>query len=276
MQYSTNTAKTFAVAALVIAAAAGARAENLTIPGSGNNEFVLGVLARAFNASQSAHTVVVPPSTGTAGALRAIEERTASVARVGRPLKDAERRPGVAYLPLGDDAVVFVGGAGVTVKSLSTAQALDIYAGKITRWDALGGKAAPIRAVGREATDASLQVIAKKIPAFASVPYSDGVKVVHLDPQLIELLDRYAFSLAFTNRSGLGAARTRVNVLALDGVAPTTQNLANGAYPLRMGFGLLVRSDALGPAAKQFLDFVQSAAGAAILREHGVLPPAPQ
>ena len=272
MQYANHAAKTLAAIALALLASAGARAENVTIPGSGNNEFALGALARAFNASQGAHTAVIPPSTGTAGGLRAMEERTTTIARVGRPLKDSERRPGVDYVALGDDVVVFVGGAGVTVKSISAAQALDIYTGKITNWSALGGKNAPVRAIGRESTDASRQVIAARLPAFANVQYADSVKVVHLDPQLIELLDRYPSSIAFINRSALGAARSKVNVLAFEGIAPTPANLASGTYPLRMSLGLIVRKEALGPAATLFLSYIQSAAGAAIRREHGVLP----
>ena len=49
-------------------------ADDLVIPGSGNPEYILGQLAKAFNARQSQHRVVVPPSTGTAGALRDVGE----------------------------------------------------------------------------------------------------------------------------------------------------------------------------------------------------------
>ena len=42
---------------------AGAMAESLVIPGSGNPEHVQRVLAEAFNRAQSAHQVNVPPPT---------------------------------------------------------------------------------------------------------------------------------------------------------------------------------------------------------------------
>ena len=45
----------------------------------------------------------------------------------------------------------------MTVRSLSAAQLVDIYSGRITNWRELGGKAAPIRAVGRENSDAIRQ-----------------------------------------------------------------------------------------------------------------------
>ncbi|HCZ13547.1 MAG TPA: hypothetical protein DHV85_02900, partial [Candidatus Accumulibacter sp.] len=86
-----------------------ARAEDLVIPGSGNPEYVLDQLAKAFNARQAQHRVVIPPSTGTAGALRDVGEGISNVGRVGRFLKDEERKQGFVYISLGRDPVVIVG-----------------------------------------------------------------------------------------------------------------------------------------------------------------------
>jgi len=55
------------------------RAEDLVIPGSGNPEYVLDQLSKAFNARQTQHRVAIPPSTGTAGALRDVGEGISSV-----------------------------------------------------------------------------------------------------------------------------------------------------------------------------------------------------
>jgi phosphate transport system substrate-binding protein len=125
-------------------------AEDLSIPGSGNPQYMLTILADAFNKQQSLHTVSVPPSTGTAGALRDVEAGTASLGRVGRKLKPEELARGLIYVPIGRDAVVFVAGAGTTIAGLTSRQAADVYTGKITNWQDLGGKPGPIRAIGRE------------------------------------------------------------------------------------------------------------------------------
>lgn len=259
-------------AGLLGAACAAAAAEDLVIPGSGNPEFVLRDLAAAFNARQSQHRVSVPASTGTAGALRDVEQGLTPLGRVGRPLKDAERARGLSYVPFGRDAVVFAAGAGVSARSISRAQVLDVYAGKISDWRDLGGKPGPIRAIGRETTDASRQAIARELKAFGELPFHESVKLVHLDPQLIELLDRYPTSIGFLNRSGMGAAKTALVPLALDGAEATLDNLERGSYPLSLEFGFVHKSGSLGSAAKAFVDFVQSPSGERILRSHGVLP----
>lgn len=249
-----------------------AAADVLSIPGSGNPEFVLGRLAEAFNASQTTHTVLIPPSTGTAGALRDVEQGKATLGRVGRVLKDEEKQRGLQFVPLGRDVVVFVAGAGVSSRSLSRAQVIDIYGGKLRDWRDVGGRPGPIRAVGREPSDASRQAISREIKAFDGMVFGDAVKVVHLDPQLIELLDRYPTSLGFLNRSALQGAKTPLVALALDGVEGSVAHLASGRYPLWLELGLVHRTEAPTAAAAAFLQFVQSPSGRRVLEQQGVLP----
>lgn len=249
-----------------------ARAEELVIPGSGNPEFVLAQLAAAFNAAQKQHRVVVPDSTGTAGAIRDLREGKTSVGRVGRPLKEAERNRGLNYFAIGKDAVVFVAGSGVTARGLTRQQAYEIYSGKLTDWQELGAKPGPIRVIGREDTDASRQVINREILPFALLKFPPHVKVVNLDPQMLALLDRYPTSQGFLNRSALAAAKTKLNLLALDAVEPTPENLENGRYPLWLEFGLAYMTGALSSAGAEFMAFIDSAEGVRILRQHGVLP----
>ena len=242
--------------------------EELVVPGSGNPEYVLGVLANAFNARQSIHRVVIPPSTGMAGGIRDVDEGRTTLGRAGRPLTEAELAKGLIYTPLGREAVVAVAGAGVEVPAISSEQLIGIFSGKITNWSSLGGKQAPIRVIGKESTDAIRRQLSKQ---FKDLVFADSVKVVHLDTYLIELLDRYPTSFAVMNLSALGACKTKVGVLALDGIQPSIENIANGSYPLVMEFGLIYKSGGLSPAGKAFIDFIRSPEGARIFRSHGVL-----
>ena len=253
-------------AILVVGAAA---AEELVVPGSGNNEFVLRELAKAFNNRQTQHRVTVPPSSGMAGAVRDVSEGVSSLGRVGRPLREAELAKGLTYLPMGRDAIAVAGGAAVTAHKISTEQLKAVFSGKISEWTALGGQPAPIRVIGKESTDA----IRSQITAyFKDLTYADTVKMAHLDTQLLELLDRYPTSFAIINRSALGACKTKVVTLALDGVEPSLENIANGRYPLIMEFGLIHKNTGLSPAGKAFIEFIRSADGEKTLRSYGVVP----
>ena len=143
----------------------GAAAAELVIPGSGNPEYVLGVLAKEFNSRQNEHRVTVPSSTGTAGGIRDVLAGKAILGRVGRPLTDAERSKGLSYIPVGRDAVVFVAGAGVSARAVTSHQMSDAFTGKITDWRELGAKPGPIRAVGRETGDAHASGSGRRRPS---------------------------------------------------------------------------------------------------------------
>lgn len=248
-------------------------AAELVIPGGGNPEFVLRQLAQAFALRQPAHKISVPASIGSSGGLREIREGKAVLARIGRPLSDAEKAQGLVALPFGRDAVVFVGGAGVTVRGVSSAQMVDVFAGRIVDWRDLGGAEAPIRVIGREVSDSSRVAMSTRIPALRTMSLGPQVKMALLDTQTLDLLDRFGASLAILNQSALFAARTPLVRLALDGVAPDLANLTSGRYPVALEFSLVHRaSDALPGVARDFIDFVRSAEGTAILKAHGVVP----
>ncbi len=249
-----------------------ASAETLVIPGSGNPEYILKELANAYNHQQTRHRVVVPPTIGTSGALREVTEGTATMGRVGRPLKGKELSLGLIYSPIGRDPVAFVGGAGVTVPNISTQQAIDIFTGKIANWSDLGGKPGAIRAIGREKTDASLQGIMREIKAFENLQYHDNVKIVHLDTQLIELLDRFPASFGFLNRSALSGAKTKLIALQLDSIEPNADNVDAGRYTLWTEVGLIYKESSLTEAGRSFLQFISSPQGAQLLRANGLLP----
>ena len=246
-----------------------AYAEDLVIPGSGNPEHVLGELAQAFNAGQSRHRALVPMTTGTAGAIREVGEGTAALGRVGRPLNAAELALGLRYLPFGRDCVAVVGGAAVNARGITGEQLKAVFAGTITNWSTLGGKAGPIRVIGKEKTDTIRQQVEKK---YGDLNFGDAVKIVHLDSQVLELLDRYPTSFATLNRSALDASRTKLAILALDGVEPNLENLESGRCPVSIEFGLIHRSGGIGPAAKAFVDFIGTDQAAKIMRVHGVMP----
>ncbi len=257
--------------ALLLILSAYATAETVVIPGSGNPEYVLAQLAKAFNSRQKEHQIIIPETTGTAGGLRAVTEGTAILARVGRPLKETERAGGITYHPLGRDPVVFVVGEGVSVKALDMAQILDIYTGKLTNWSELGGKPGTIRAIGREVTDASRQAIGSKVPVFVSLNFHENVKLVNLDTQMLELLDRFPNSIGFLNRSALSAAKSHYTVLTVNSVEVNTENITSGMYPFWLEFGLIYKENALTPAAREFLSFIESPDGAQVMRLHGVV-----
>ncbi|MFN0305169.1 MAG: substrate-binding domain-containing protein [Burkholderiales bacterium] len=271
-----NIVRGLCAATIALLQAAPVSAEDLIIPGSGAPERVLGILAEAFNASHRNHRVSVPPSTGRAGARRAIEQNEAVLARTtARPLGDGQPESGIEFVPFALDAVVFAVGARVSVHGLTGAQLADIFSGRLTDWRELGGEPAPIRVVYGEPTEASLGAIRQHLESFRTLEFSAQGKRVYRDFEVLALLDRFGAGIGFAARSNLPMAKTPLRAIALDGFDPTPANVASGRYPMTLRFGLLYKPARLTPGARAFIAFVRSEAGRRTIEQGGVVPLAP-
>jgi len=256
------------LASLLTGAAA---AQPLAIPGSGSPEVLLRELARTYNLKSGGELATVPPSTGTAGGLRSVESGEARLGRIARTLKPDEAARGLLTYPIARDAVVFAVGVDVAVRSLTRQQLHDAFSGKLDRWDAAGGHNRPIRLITREESDTSLAVIRAAFPAFRTLAFSSSAKQVNRDPDMLKMLEQYGSSLGFLTQASLRAAGRPVHALAIDGIAPTPANVADGRYPLSVPYLLVSKGLATGEAAR-FVDFVYSPEGRTVIERLGLLP----
>ena len=69
----------------------------------------------------------------------------------------------------------------------------------------------------------------------------------------------------------VGAVSEGVKALKIDGAAPTAENIAQGSYPLARSF-YLVSLDTPGAAETEFLRFVLSRQGQAVVAQEGYVP----
>ncbi len=238
--------------------------ETLAVPGTGACEPIVDELANAFNRINPAVQVSVPPSTGSGGGISAVLKGEAHLARIARPLKEAEERQGLVQLVFARDAVAFVVDKDLKVSNLSTAQVVDIFTGKISNWKDVGAQPAMIRVVTREPGDSSLAVLQEHIKEFRDMAFTPKAKVVLYDRATVETLEKYKNTVGFITMSSYRWAKGRIKPVSLDGIAPTPENMLSGKYRLVESYALIYKKE-LTPAAKKFVDFVFSAEGKKIL-----------
>lgn len=246
-------------------------AETLVIPGSGACEIVLQRLAEGFQRQYPQDPVQTPPSVGSSGGIKAVASDEAMIARVARPLHEAEAQAGLKQVVFARDAVVFAVGAAVTVDALSSRQLADIYSGRIDNWSTVGGTNAPIRVLVREATDACSEILKRAFPMLRDIHILEQAKLVNHDYEMIELLDKYKTALGWCPQSLLASAKTGVKPLTIDGVSPSLPNMANGKYPALIEFSLVFKEGRLNDSARRFIAYVSSPAGQQLLKDSGVL-----
>ena len=260
----------FTVVAAVLLCKA-ALAQPLTIPGAGPPEVPLRALAAAFEAAHPGLTVHIPPSTGIAGGIRAVKNGEAPLSRIARRLTADEEREGLRQFVYGADAVIFAAGSRVDVQGLSSQQAIDLFAGRIESWKALGGADVPVRLAVRESTEIAHREIRRHIPPFAAIRFPEHAKLVNADYEMVEILDRFRTAVGWMTRSSVLSSKGGVRALSLDGVPPSPENVASSKYPMAVEHVLIYRDGQLGEPARRFVAFVQSDAGRRVLAEHGVV-----
>lgn len=246
-------------------------AETLVIPGSGANETLLTQLAADFQRQYPKDQVQIPPSIGSSGGIKAIIGNEAIMARVARPLREAETKAGLKQWAFARDAVAFAVGESVTVRALSSSQLADIYSGRIDQWGALGGTNAPIRLLVRETTETSFEILRRAFPPLQNITILEQAKLVNHDQEMIDLLGKYKTAIGWMTASSLPSARAGVKLLAIDGASPSLTDMDNGKYPALIEFSLVFREERLNEVARRFIAYVSSPAGQAILKSSGVL-----
>lgn len=247
------------------------RGETLTFAGCDANVPITRVLARAFMHRHPAVRIELETVGSTNGAALA----AAGVVHVGlvsRPLRPAEKGLGLIYLPYARTAVIIGADPDVEDIILTGTDLLGLYRGT-TRLRSGGRELALLT---REHGDSSVASLRENLPGFAEA-YAAGSRtshwtVLYSEPTMHEALLTVPFALGLTDLGVVTIERLPVRALAIDGTAPTLENLADGRYPFTKTLGLVWRDESLTESARAFVDFVMSEEAAGILTSHGYLP----
>ena len=154
--------------------------------------------------------------------------------------------------PIGVDALVFIVNEDNPVQALTRQQLRDIYAGKITNWKDVGGKDQEIVAFQR-GEDSGSQTLFKKLliqggelmpPPSELAPAAMG-----------ELVDSIADYNNSANAIGFSVyyyidqmySKPGLRLLAVDGVTPSNETIADQSYPLCNEFYAAILQDSTQP-----------------------------
>lgn len=247
-------------------------AATLTIPGTGGCEAALRSVASVYERSHPLAKVVIPPSVHSEGGIRQVIDGKAVLARVSRPLTPEEAGMGLTQRIFARDAVVFAVGTGVHIRNLTIRQLADIFSGKIGTWERLNGGNGPIRVLYRQAGESNLTRLRVAFKEFRELRFTREGKALYYNSEMLEMLRKYGNSIGFLSLSTLHESGAPTPHLAIDGVAPTPENIVAGRYPIVADYFLVYRKGALPPEASDFIDFLFDGEGRKSLSGHGLTP----
>ncbi|MGQ0653969.1 MAG: PstS family phosphate ABC transporter substrate-binding protein [Betaproteobacteria bacterium] len=264
-------------AALFLMAALGgaASAVELKIGGSGAPTLALKALADEFHKRHPDVRPVLNSTLGTRGGIRAVTEGALDIGVASRELTAEEAARGVRQLEFARTPFVFATALKNKTTRITLKEVVDIYEGRRQTW----GDGTPLRLVLRPEGDSDTMVLRsfseelRRASIFAAK--RPGMAVAITDVDGAESLEKIPGAFGTTTLSQILVEKRAIRALVLDGVEPTVKNTAAGRYPLHKRFYLVLREPP-GPGAREFVEFVHSAAAQALLSQTGHWMHAPE
>lgn len=187
-------------------------------------------------------------------------------------------KAGVQSSPLGRDGLVFLTGKSNPVGSLTAEQLKDIYAGRTVDWSKVGGEAGPITAYQRNPESGSHVMLLKCLMGEETLTEPPSEELIAEMAGLINVVSEFegggdAIGYSVYYYADQMYAAPGIKMLAVDGVAPTTDSIADGTYPLTNDFHMALLDKAPeGCSARLLYDWLLTPEGAALLEENGYVP----
>ena len=274
-----TTVLVIALAALTLVGCAKKDTSPVTTDGSTSMEKVIGTLGEAFTEKEGIDVTYNP--TGSGSGIQAVSEGRCDIGLSSRALKDDEKAT-LTETTVALDGIAMIVNPENPVSDLTVEQIADIYTGKITNWKDVGGKDQEIVAFQR-GEDSGSQTLFKKLliqggelmtPPSELAPAAMG-----------ELVDSIADYSNSANAIGFSVyyyidqmySKPGLRLLAVDGVTPSNDTLADGSYPLCNDFYAVIHPDAAADSPERRLyDWLDTDAGQDCIKKSGYVAVGPQ
>ncbi len=214
---------------------------------------------------------------GTGVGISALLDQTTDIAMASRAIKFSEKMKAksagedLAEVPIAYDALAIVVHPSNPVKRLTRQQLEDIFRGKITNWQQVGGDDRRIVVYSRETSSGTYEFFKESV--LRNKNYMSSSLSMPATGAIIQSVSQTRGAIGYV---GLAYVSPRIKTLAVsyDGkhyAAPTLANALNKTYPIvRPLYYYYNRKDSL--AIAPLLDFVLSAAGQDIIKKSGYIP----
>ncbi len=239
----------------------------ISVAGSTTVQPLAELFAEAFM-SDHANVQIDVQGGGSSTGVKAAAEETVDVGMVSREVRASElvEYPHISIFIVAYDGIAIAAHRDVPVNDLTMDQVRDIFAGNLTRWSEVGGPDEPIIAVSREEGSGTRS-------AFEELVMGDALigEMAILQPSNGSVRTTVATTPNAVGYLSFGYLDDSTKPMAVNGAAPTPANVNNGSYPVVRPLNMLT-SGAPEGLVKDWMDFIFSDAGQAIVAAEGFIP----
>lgn len=246
-------------------------AETVVIKGSTTVLPVAQVTAEAYMKAHPGINISLSGG-GSGNGIKALIDGSTDIATSSRDIKpkeaDLAQAKGVSPVShrIAIDAIVPIVHPKNPVTDLSIEQLSLIYQGKIRNWKEVGGNDLKIVAVSRDTSSGTYEVWEEKVLHKAKV--TPRAQLQASNGAVIQTVSRNRYAIGYI---GLGYLNRSVRTLTVNGVEATVATALSGAYPVARPLFMFTSGQPTGAAA-DFITFVVSKDGQALVRKEGFVP----
>lgn len=182
----------------------------------------------------------------------------------------------LTYTPFAREAFVFIVNQNNPVRTLSDAQIRGIYSGAITNWHEVGGDNNAIQSWQRPENSGSQTAMLAKVMKETRMISPQRMNVATAMGELVNVVAEYRNthnSIGYTFRyyATQMHGNTGIKLLAINGIAPTVENIHNGTYPYTVDVYMVTREHPSAETQK-LVDWFISPQGQRLVQDVGYVP----
>ncbi|MBR6501207.1 MAG: substrate-binding domain-containing protein, partial [Firmicutes bacterium] len=185
--------------------------------------------------------------------------------------------------PVGREAFVFFVNSKNPVEGLTVEEVQKIYSGELTNWKEVGGPRWKIKAFQRAENSGSQTALQRLMGEIPIMEPTTEERISAMDGIINQVANyrnyKNAIGFSFRYYSTQMVTNNEIRLLALNGVLPTKETIADGTYPITSEFYAVTASPIGEPAPEQiddniaaFLNWVRGPQGQKIVELTGYVP----
>ena len=215
---------------------------------------------------------------GSGVGIASLINKTADIAMASRNIKSSEvealKKEGinVEEVVLGYDGITVIINHGNHIKNLDKKTLAGIFAGEITNWKEVGGEDAKIVVLSRDSSSGTHAYFKEEIlrggDKNSVVEYGQDTLYMPSNQAILQEVAKSKYAIGYI---GMGYMNDTVDSLAVDGIKPTFETVADKTYPIAREVFWYVDSARDG-VTKDVVDFAVSSKGQEIVKEEGFVP----
>jgi phosphate transport system substrate-binding protein len=209
---------------------------------------------------------------GSSVGVKSAGEGTADIGMASRELQDAEKSkyPNLKPITIARDGIALIVHPSNSVSRLTVEEIKGIYDGTYTNWSELGGDDMEIVVVGRDSASGTREFFWEHV--MKKEDFVAGMLEKNSNGAVKQTVSQTPGAIGYVGLGYIDSTVKALNIKVGDKeVEPTIENVKNGSYPISRSLYLLVNGEPQG-LAKDFIDFILSDEGQAIVEEEGFVP----